>query len=243
MKQSLKLLHTSDIHLDDQIGEGNDTSHGQHGLSAVIDCAIAQNVDMVLLAGDLFDHNRVKQPCLDFATQQLARLSCPLVMITGNHDCMADYSVYHRYDPRDAGSHVTFLQEEAGAVSRFESLGVTIWGRGIVDHHPENKPLEHVPDHEHEGWYLGMTHGYYVNRGAQAFSSLITPDEIERSELDYLALGHVHVYTTMTHGATTAAYCGSPNRGQGVTEMSAALVSLDPASGVTVEKMELTSGA
>jgi DNA repair exonuclease SbcCD nuclease subunit len=243
LKRELRLLHTSDVHLDDRIGEGEQTSSGQAGFVAVINAAIEHDVDLFLLAGDLFDHNRVKQPCLDFASYQLSRLSCPVAMITGNHDCFADYSVYHRYDPRDAGSHITFLDDEAGSTHRFEELGVTLWGRGIVDHHPEHKPLGSVPEHTHEGWYLGMTHGYYVNRGAEMFSSLITPEEIAASEFDYLALGHVHVFSTFTHGHTTAAYPGSPNLSQGAKEMTAALVDLDPTSGVTVTKLSLSPGA
>ena len=241
MKQSLKLLHTSDIHLDNQSGE-DVSDAGALGFISVIDAAIAHDVDMFLLAGDLFDHNRVKQPCLDFASEQLARLDCPTVMITGNHDCMADYSVYHRYDPREAGDHITFLQEASGAASRFDELGLTIWGRGIVDHHPGHKPLEWVPRHEHDGWYLGMTHGHYTGQGSERFSSLITPDEIAASGFDYLALGHVHVYSVIQHGDTTAAYPGSPNLGQGAKESSAALVSLEPETGVSVQRVSLLPG-
>ena len=243
MKRSLKLLHTSDIHLDNRIGTGEETSAAQYGMSRVVDTAIASDVDMFLLAGDLFDHNRVKAPCLDFVLEQLARVPCPVVMITGNHDCMADYSIYHQFDPTDAGDHITFLNDEAGETRRFEELDLTIWGRGIVDHHPDNKPLEHVPAHEHDGWYVGMTHGYYVNRGADMYSSLITPDEIARTELDYLALGHVHVFTTMQHGKTLAAYPGSPNLGQGAKEITAALVSLDEDTGVVVDRVDLSPGA
>ncbi|MBT6665753.1 MAG: hypothetical protein HOB01_10420, partial [Gammaproteobacteria bacterium] len=80
MKRKLKLLHTSDIHLDDHIGEGADAGPGQVGFTVVIDEAIKHEVDLFLLAGDLFDHNRVKQPCLDFTTEQLSRLECPVVM-------------------------------------------------------------------------------------------------------------------------------------------------------------------
>lgn len=243
MKQRLKVLHTSDIHLDDRIGSDDDLSHGQQGLMSVVNAAIEAQVDLFLLAGDLFDHNRVKAPCLDFATEQLARLTCPVVMITGNHDCLADYSVYHRYDPRDAGAHVTFIDNEDGAFHRFDELGVTLWGRGIVEHGPENQPLYHVPEHEHEGWFIGMAHGYYTGRDAQMYSSLITPDEIHESGLDYLALGHVHVFATMRHGRTLAAYPGSPNPGQGAREMTAALVDLDPESGVIARKLDLLPGS
>ena len=123
--------------------------------------------------------------------------------------------------------------------------GYLSWG-GLsqpVDHHPGHKPLKQVPDHQDDGWYLGMTHGYYVNRGAEMFSSLITPDEIEQSNFDYLALGHVHVFSTIYHGQTIAAYPGSPNLGQGAKEMTAALVDLDPMEGVSVEKINLSPGA
>ncbi|HKI73803.1 MAG TPA: DNA repair exonuclease [Pseudomonadales bacterium] len=239
MKQRLDILHTSDIHLDNQIGGPGQESSGQTGLKKVVDAALAMDVDLFLLAGDLFDHNRVGEACLEFASQQLARVKCPVVMVTGNHDCLADYSVYHRYDPRLAGDHIRFITEEAGGQVDFHDLGLRVWGRGIVDHHPGNKPLEQVPEHELDTWYVGVTHGYYVNRGAEMFSSLITPEEVEASGLDYLALGHVHVFSTMQHGKTIAAYPGSPNLGQGASEMTAAHVTLDPEAGVTVARILL----
>ncbi|MBD3646295.1 MAG: hypothetical protein HUJ31_02325 [Pseudomonadales bacterium] len=71
------------------------------------------------------------------------------------------------------------------------------------------------------------------------FSSLITPEEISRSDFDYLALGHVHVFDTMEHNGTRAAYPGSPNRDQGTREMTAAHIRFDPASGVMLSKILL----
>ena len=237
------ILHTSDIHLDDHLGVEGKESFAQRGLIDVVDKAIELEVDLFLLAGDLFDHNRVKSRCLEFATEQLARVQCPVVMITGNHDCMADYSVFHRYDPTEAGDHINFIKDEEGGVLDFEELGVRIWGKGIVDHHPENKPLEKVPQKEHEDWYIGMTHGYYVERGAGLYSSLITPEEIADSNLDYLALGHVHVFTEISHGGTQAAYPGSPNMNQGTREMTAAHVEFQPGKGVKITRVELAGHA
>ncbi|XOV87745.1 MAG: exonuclease SbcCD subunit D [Pseudomonadota bacterium] len=239
MKSHIRMLHTSDIHLDNTVGGKGSESAGQIGLMRVIDRALALDVDGFLLAGDLFDHNRVNDACLDFASSQLARLRCPVIMVTGNHDCLADYSVYHRYDPGDAGDHIHFIREEPGGLLDHALPGVRFWGRGIVDHHPGHKPLAGVPAREGDEWYVGITHGYYVNRGAEMFSSLITPEEVEASGFDYLALGHVHVFSTMQHGATTAAYPGSPNLAQGSREMTAALVELHPARGVLVNREAL----
>jgi len=233
-----RILHTSDIHLDNRVGlDGH--SAAEIGLTRVVDKALELDVDLFLLAGDLFDHNRVKDHCLEFATAQLARINCPVVMITGNHDCLADYSVYHHYDPKDAGEHIHFIREADGGCIDFPSLGVRIWGRGIVDHHPGNKPLTGIPEHDDDAWHIGMAHGYYVGRGLEMYSSLITPDEIEASRFHYLALGHVHVFTTMEHGSTLAAYSGSPNLDLGIKQMTAAHVVLHPENGVSVSRVVL----
>ncbi|MDG2071111.1 MAG: DNA repair exonuclease [Pseudomonadales bacterium] len=237
------ILHTSDVHLDDKMGDEGEESHAQRGLIDAVDKSLELDVDLFILAGDLFDHNRVKSRCLEFATAQLARVQCPVVMITGNHDCMSELSVYHRYDPLEAGAHIHFIKDEQGGVIEFADLGVKVWGKGIVDHHPENKPLEYVPPKDHDGWYIGVTHGYYVERGAGMYSSLITPDEIEQSSFDYLALGHVHVFSAIKHGATHAAYPGSPNMYQGTLEMTAAHVEFCPENGVTVNRVELAGHA
>lgn len=236
-----RILHTSDIHLDDYLGAKGDESFAQQGLIDVVDKSLELDVDLFLLAGDLFDHNRVKNPCLEFATVQLARIQCPIVMITGNHDCLTDYSVYHRYEPELAGEHVYFIREKAGAVIEFPELGVKVWGKGIVDHHSENKPLETVPEKESGSWYFGLAHGYYIDHGADVYSSVITAEEIAASSLDYLALGHVHVFSKIKHGRTQAAYPGSPNINQGTREMTAAYVECLPEQGVKVSRLELAS--
>jgi len=238
-KSFCRILHTSDIHLDNNIGDKEEQSSAQLGFISVIDKAIALDVQLFLIAGDLFDHNRVKQPCLDFATQQMSRLHCPVVMIAGNHDCLTDYSIYNTYDPTEAGPHIHFIKSELGDSIEFGELGVRIWGRSIVDHAPDNKPLEAVPTHDFDGWNIGMAHGYYVNRGGTSFSSLITPEEIAASCFDYLALGHVHVFSEIEHGNTLAAYPGSPNLAHGSQEKTAAHIILDPVNGVQLNRLVL----
>ena len=60
IKKQVRILHISDIHLDNEIGSGAEQSSAQIGLEAAIDASIEQNVDLILLAGDLFDSNRIK---------------------------------------------------------------------------------------------------------------------------------------------------------------------------------------
>lgn len=226
------------MHLDNRIGEPGRETTSQLGFMAVIDAAIHLDVDLFLLAGDLFDHNRVQEPCLEFTVAQLSRLHCPVVMIAGNHDCLADYSIYHKFDPAVADTDVHFIQDPEGAAIDFQQFGMRIWGQGIVEHAPENQPLKNVPTDPFAGWHIGMAHGYLNTRGGDSYSSMITEAEIAGSALDYLALGHVHVFSDMQHGDTRAVYPGSPNLMQGSRESTAAHVVLDPGDGVIVNRLQ-----
>ncbi|HJN48854.1 MAG: metallophosphoesterase [Pseudomonadales bacterium] len=238
-----KVLHTSDIHLDDWVPPDGQESPAQLGLINVIDASFHHEVDLLLIAGDLFDHNRVGEQSIQFARQQLARANCPVVIITGNHDCFTDQCVYHRFDLAEIGPHIHLLTEEEGETLDLHDLQVRIWGRGIVDHHPENYPLEQVPDRQGDYWHVGITHGYYTGRGAAMYSSLITAPEIAAADLDYLALGHVHAFSVVSHGDPCAAYSGSPTCHPHIPGGTAALATLDPDTGVRVEPVRVDESA
>ena len=52
-RKQRRILHTADLHL------ALLSDSACHSLEALVDLAIKTNVDLVIIAGDLFDHNRV----------------------------------------------------------------------------------------------------------------------------------------------------------------------------------------
>jgi DNA repair exonuclease SbcCD nuclease subunit len=163
------------------------------------------------------------------------------VLIPGNHDCFDERSVYRRFDFREIGPHVHTITQTGGATLHFDALHTTIWGRGLIDHAPENRPLAGVPARSGDRWHLGLAHGHFAE-DLELRSSLITPGEIAESGLDYLALGHVHVFRDVSQGRTRACYPGTPaplHGGQPSTG-SVARVTLDPDLGVAVEERRLS---
>ena len=71
-------------------------------------------------------------------------------------------------------------------------------------------------------------------------SSLITPQEIEASGFDYLAMGHVHAHRQMRHGNTLACYPGVPASYYGASEPGCiALVELRPGKGARAVRHEI----
>jgi DNA repair protein SbcD/Mre11 len=206
MIRSLRIAHTSDVHLHD----GSDGAPEHEAFSRVVEAVRTTGSDLFLIAGDLFDHNRVEGNVIDFVVEQLARVTCPTVIIAGNHDCWSERSVLQRTDFAQAGTHITLLNQPDGTQVEFPELHATVWGRCMLDHVPSNRPMAGAPARTGDFWHIGMAHGLYAEDPDTPRSSLITPKEIEASGFDYLALGHVHAHRQMRHGSTLACYPGIP---------------------------------
>lgn len=236
MVRTLRLAHTSDVHLAD----GDSAAANRDAFVRVVDAVLDAGVDMFLIAGDLFDHNRVVGESIDLVYEQLARVPCPTVLIPGNHDCFDETSVLRRVDFTRAGPHVHLLSAELGDHRVFPELKATVWGQGIVDHAPENRPLAAFADRTPGHWHIGMAHGLYVFDRDEYRSSRITPDEIAASGFDYLALGHVHAYAEYRHGTTLACYPGAPLPYAGTDQIGSVLVvDLEPGMPARVSRMRL----
>ena len=238
MIRPLKIAHTSDVHLHD----GSDALPIRAAFKQVIDAVLDTEAELFLIAGDLFDHTRVKGDVIEFVYEQLARVACPTVIIAGNHDCWEERSVLQRMDFRHAGHHVTLLDEPEGATVEFPDLHATVWGRCMLEHQPGNKPMAGSPPRTRDLWHIGMAHGLYMDCEESERSSLITPREIEASGFDYLALGHVHAHRQMCHGNTLACYPGVPAVEMGTRDTGClAVVELTP--GTRARAIEYVLGA
>jgi DNA repair exonuclease SbcCD nuclease subunit len=223
-------LHTSDVHVGAEDAR-------LEGLRGAVDAALEDAVDAVLIAGDLFDSSIVPGAAVDVAIAELSRVSCPVVVIPGNHDCLDEDSIYHRVDLRAAGDHVVFVGERAGRSLIFPDLALAVWARGIEQHDPDHRPLSgYQPVAEPGYWQIVVTHGHYVPTGrAPGRSSPISQGEIASLACDYVALGHWHGFADVSHGSTRACYSGSPSEpvGGGYTVN---IVTLDHERGVEVEQ-------
>jgi DNA repair exonuclease SbcCD nuclease subunit len=125
------------------------------------------------------------------------------------------------------------LTAEEGETLEFPDLHATVWGRAMVDHHAGYRPLAGVPERRGTSWHLGMAHGLVTDDAHSHYSSRIRPEEIAGSGLDYLALGHVHVFREVSEKDTTACYSGSPMPlHAGHAHGSLAVITLDPDHGV-----------
>jgi DNA repair exonuclease SbcCD nuclease subunit len=183
----------------------------RRGFRGVVDRALADRVDLVLIAGDLFDHNRVPDETVAFVQGELARLRQPVVILPGNHDSLDRNAIYDRFDIAAGASHVHVIRRLDGETLHFPELEAVVWGRGMAEHTLEFQPLAHVPARPDGRWCLAMAHGFFFEgRQRPDRSSPIFADEIRATGWDYLALGHQHVQTDVSQGDVTAYYSGAP---------------------------------
>jgi DNA repair protein SbcD/Mre11 len=214
LSQRLKLIHTSDVHLEsDTFGSGarGDIFRDcvRRAFSGVIDVANGNRADLLLIVGDLFDSSRISVEALDFAMNQIARAHMPVVMIPGNHDAHDERSIYAALSPASLPRNLHLILDPKGASLEFPELAAHVWGRALVEHSPEYRPLSGVPEPVPHAWNIGLAHGFFTE-GETNRSSPITPAEIEASGYDYIALGHIHVFGDVSQGHTRAFYCGTP---------------------------------
>ncbi|MDH5289736.1 MAG: metallophosphoesterase, partial [Acidimicrobiia bacterium] len=93
----IRLLHTSDVHIGGGFRTPDDGDHHGHCLCPVMvieQQVKAHAVDLMLVVGDLFDHQRVSRDLVDEVLGRLGRLGVPCVVIAGNHDVHDDRSIY-----------------------------------------------------------------------------------------------------------------------------------------------------
>ena len=90
----MKLLHTSDWHLGQSLNQFERSFEHTQFLAWLLEILVTEQVDVLLIAGDVFDHSNPSAASLSqlyqFLTQSRKRLPClNVVMTAGNHDAPA----------------------------------------------------------------------------------------------------------------------------------------------------------
>ena len=231
----IAVVHSSDIHVDDGYTARAHGGDGTRGLRCVLDTARGLSADLTLLAGDVFEHNRLPQVLLDRAMRVLEEAGMPIVILPGNHDPLTPGSVYERgaVDGPDNVHVIGLTAEHAVAFPRFD---LEVWGRAHRDY-GDMAPLARARARTTR-WQIVMAHGHYEAAGevgaAHRPSWLISDAEIAATRADYVALGHWNRAVRVGNGAVPAYYSGSPDLAKTVN-----MVRLDADGTVAVEREDI----
>jgi exonuclease SbcD len=123
----MRILHTADWHVGRRLGRHDRIAEMREALEDVARIADEERVDLVLVAGDVFDRAAPPVESLSLGLSALLRLARgrPVVVVAGNHDAP---ELFDALAPllRDRGVHVIgrIKAPDAGALLGPEDLGV-----------------------------------------------------------------------------------------------------------------------
>ncbi len=94
---NMKILHTSDLHIGKYIGTYDLKEDTEYVLNQVVDTAIRERVEVVLISGDVFDRPNPSEEAIKMYVSFLKELldkNIKVIAISGNHDSGIRLSAY-----------------------------------------------------------------------------------------------------------------------------------------------------
>ena len=194
-----KFIHAADIHLDSPL-QGLERYEGapverirgatRQALKNLIDLAVSEAVDLVLIAGDLYDGDwRDYNTGLFFAAEmsKLREAGIRVFIISGNHDAASQISRQLRMP-----ENVRQLSSRKPETVLLHDLGVAIHGQGFSKPAITDDLSLAYPIAVSGFFNIGMLHTSATGReGHEPYAPCTTAGLIAKG-YDYWALGHVH---------------------------------------------------
>jgi DNA repair exonuclease SbcCD nuclease subunit len=197
----LRILHTADIHLGAKFsGLGNKGAAQREQLRAtfrsLIATAIDEGVNIVLIAGDLFDSNQQPQRSIDLVIEQfdlLNRNNIPVCLIPGTHDSLDSSSIYKKVDFEGKCSNLSIFTDENISYREYPDLGLTVYGKPNLSNRSYTSPLTGLKRSTPSKFHVAMAHGsFHIPEKTAEDDHVFRLEEIQSSGMHYLALGHWH---------------------------------------------------
>ena len=228
----MKFMHLADIHIGKRVNEFPMIENQRVILKQIIELAVSQNVDGIILAGDIYDKTIPSVEAIELFEEfieELVSLTIPAYIVSGNHDSVERLSVFSNLIAKN-GIHIA--KSYNGTIEPVINGNVAIWLLPFI------RPADvrrFYPDIEIGSYQdavkkvvesfeldksrvnILVAHQFVTANGKSPetsdseTSSLGTLDSVDYSvfkDFDYVALGHIHKPQSM--GRKEVRYCGSP---------------------------------
>lgn len=211
----VKFLHCADIHLDmpfHSIGSDNDRScirrqDLKECFEKIIRIAIDHQVDILLIAGDLYEHSYVKRSTIGFINDLFGELGNARVFIVpGNHDPFIINSYYHNFQ----WNRNVHILTESNPYVVMEDLRACIYGVGFKSFFQEEPLIKDINSINKKWINIMLSHGTVdMNFGKNPYNPM-TSEFLGMLGMDYIALGHFHTRMENVGGYKVIYNPGSP---------------------------------
>ena len=212
-----RFLHLADIHLGfDRYDSKERTQDFFYAFEdALAKYALAEKVDFVVIAGDLFEHRNIQPATLNqaqYCLKELQQAGIPVIAIEGNHDnrpygtktnwlrYLADWELLILLEPGDVAAGEQFYspwQNKRGGYLDLDCgirvLGSHWYGAAAPKAIEQmSEAMQTLP--AHSGQTILLFHHGMEGQIARYQGALRYPDllPLKQAGVDYLGLGHIH---------------------------------------------------
>lgn len=195
----VKFIHTADIHLDSPL-KGLETHEDapvdeirgatRRAFDNLIDLTIEENVDFILISGDLYDGNWKDYNTGLFFASRMGRLSkagIKVFIVSGNHDAASQIT---RAMPLP--ENVTLFSPRKPKSVKLENLGVIIHGQSYSFRVMTENLASQYPRNDSGYFNIGLLHTSLTGREGHEDYAPCSLDDLNSKGYEYWALGHVH---------------------------------------------------
>lgn len=226
----MKFIHFADVHLDspfrglsflpskefNQIYQAADQS-----LIRIVDLALAEKVDLVLIAGDTFDSAKPSPRSQLFFAEQIKRLTdaqIQVVMIFGNHDHMRREDLLVNQSPYFKLLGADEVVEKASFKTK-DNFNYDIVGFSYLNNHITEDKIPDFPE-KGQNYTFGLMHAQEKETDSRKnVYAPFTVAEVQALNYDYFALGHIHARRNLSEKPWIV-YSGNI-QGRHISEMGA----------------------
>ena len=206
----LTFIHAADFHLDSAFGaldQRRAAARRRESRETVLRLANyvgSHGVDLVLLAGDLFDSAAAFRETGEQLSAALGQMEAQVFIAPGNHDWYGPGSPYRTVDWPE---NVHIFSENTLTAVELPQWNLVIHGAAFTDSQQTESFLRGFSAPADGKVHMGLLHGEVD--GAEEQYDPLRREEIAGSGLAYLALGHVHRRTEpLRLGNTVCAWPG-----------------------------------
>ncbi len=207
----LKVLHCADIHLDSPFKSTNAGRSEirrrelRSSFSSMMLYVKTNNIDIVLISGDLFDSEFVTKDTARFVAEEFSSCApAKIIIAPGNHDPYTENSIYKTTEFSD--NVYIFKDEYLGKLS-FPELGTEVYGYAFTKNTMGTSPIIGKTPSATDMINLLCAHAD-VGQPLSPYCPTSESD-IAASGFDYCAFGHVHgTEGVKKAGMTSYAYSG-----------------------------------
>jgi len=215
MDGEIRILHTSDVHLDATFrASGLPSARARERCAAhleafdrIVEEARRLEVHVLLIAGDFFEGAHARPATVRHVARALGSCGARVFIAPGNHDPLQTRSVYG-LAPWPENVHIFGPAWEAVPI---RELDLVVHGRGFGETEEKARLVQDL-EVTGEGRHLLVAHGSDESNRPDRHDPYrpFLPHELDAFPLAYVALGHYHRFGELPTQRVRAFYSGSP---------------------------------